>query len=118
MINILTLFIRSADALTLFALIIVCFTIAPSFCTFVESPKWLQKKGRVSQLMAALAYISRKNGIGLTEKEIYDPLFNGKEGYEFVKGRKVAIRVDQKNKEKSSIFNDLKQIFTNFKYKN
>lgn len=113
-INVLTLFIRSANALSLFALIIICFTITPSFFSFVESPKWLQKQGRVTDLVNALVYIGKRNGNPLTEKEIFEPLFKGGEGYEFIKDRRVVISIEQKNKAKTNALTNLKEIFTNF----
>jgi len=113
-INLLTLYIRSADSLSLFATFIVSLTIAPSFFSYVESPKWLQKKGRVSQLIKSLAYISKTNGSHLSEKDLYAPLFKGGEGYDDVKDRSVVVSIKHKNKPNPNLFHDLKQIFTNW----
>jgi hypothetical protein len=115
-VNIIALFIRNAESLSLFATFIVCFTVTPSFFSYVESPKFLFKKGKLTQLLKAMAYISKMNNTGLTEKELSDPLFQGGAGYAAIEGKTVRVDVRAKTEKSSNPLNDFKTIVTNFKY--
>ena len=117
-INVITLYVRSANSLSLMALIVVCFTISPSFFSYVESPKWLYKKGLLTRLINSLEFISKRNNSGLTSKDLYDPLFEGKNEYEAIKDKQIEVQVLRKDGKTSNSFHDIKELFTTPTYIN
>ena len=91
-INIVTYWIRGADALAIFALFIVFFAIVPAFFSYAESPKFLQKKGMVSAMISSLAYIARVNRTAVFEKDLYLGLVEDEANFDVLYGK--AVRVD------------------------
>ena len=95
LINLVTIsWIRSADSVSIFATILVVFTCTPSFFTFVETPKFLQKKGKVTQMIKSLKYISDVNKTEIDEEALIIPLVGTEENYELIKDKEVVIDVE------------------------
>jgi hypothetical protein len=76
-INLVTLVIRSAQPLAYAALALVCVSIIPSFFSYVETPKFLYKSGRLSGLIESLAIMSRKNEKNITREDLLKDFTDG-----------------------------------------
>jgi len=73
-INIVTLYINRADFLIALASVLVLCTVAPTFCSFYETPLFLHNTGQYTRLLDTLESISRMNGKWVTRYEFLDQM--------------------------------------------
>ena len=104
-INLVTLVIRSASTLSITSLLLVCFSIIPSFFSYVETPRFQYKAGRLSGLVQSLMNMATSNRKNITKEDILQDFTDGDENMADAladKQIRVSIKKDPKSVEKSN----------------
>ena len=96
-INILTLYIRSAGHLMVFALVVIFLASFPSFFSYYESPRYLHKSGKLQKLIKVLHKISVRNEKGLEEHDFFAPTLGTITDYEAISELTIVVKVKVKH---------------------
>ena len=112
LINIVTLYIRSAKSLVIFSFIVLFICLLPVFFYITRSPQFLFSKGRVSQLCETLVYVSKQNKTDLTQREFYEELI-GESNFKMtdLEDCQIDVQIQPKNRKARS---QLVKIMFNF----
>lgn len=92
--NIVTIFVRSADLLAFSATVLLYLACLPSFFTYHETPRFLHKSGLLTRLGRNLTRIGKMNKKKLTEYDFYSE-FISKEEFVYIKEKKLDIILEE-----------------------
>lgn len=92
--NIVTMFVRTADNLILTSAIMVYLSCIPPLFSYHETPKYLLRTGKLTRLVQNLIVIGKANGNKIGEEEIYLE-FVSEDDYELIKKNHLEIEVEE-----------------------
>ena len=102
--NVVTLFIRSSDGLAILSFVMVLVVVVPSWCCYVETPKYLYKKGQLTRMIDSLHRIATVNNREeATRYKIMKPIIHRNAKYKVIENKRIRVEVlKRKGEEEAS----------------
>lgn len=108
-INVLTLWYNNPVFLSVFsAILAICCTLPSLYC-FLESPKYLMRKGEFSKMVEVLSKMAEANRTEyyVNEETILSRFLEDRDLVESLKGYNIKVQVEQTEKPVDSPFQEL-----------
>jgi len=104
LVNVITLYLRSSDSLARLCWISVTCAVLPSFVSFVETPKFQYKAGKLTGLVFVLERISGFNKKDVSRSDWIE-LFseNDKVVADTINSKQIYVKIKGKNKDESQL---------------
>lgn len=117
-INLITMVIRKASHLAITALLLVCCSIIPSFFSYVETPKFQYKAGKLSGIIHVLMNMAKANGKNLTREDLLTDFTDGDEDIaSALREKQIRVKiVKSKEEDASSQQSPMIEMLTTGKY--
>ena len=97
-INLIAMALKSADKLAITCLLIVCFSVIPSFFFYTETPKFQYKAGKLSGMINSLLCMAKSNGKELTELDLLQDLTGGDaDTAQALSGKQIRVAIKPSN---------------------
>ncbi len=75
--NVITLWLRDANYLALLTMVITGLAVVPSFVSYVETPRYQYKAGKLSGLIFVLGKMAKRNKKPITKLQLLDQFTDG-----------------------------------------
>ena len=110
-INIVTLWIPGVSWIVYIAGFLIYISTIPGFFSYTETPKYLHRKGKLTELIDSLYSIAKFNKkSNITEFDFYEA-FVDRQTYEIIKNNKIEIEVRSFGVNNEDFTDDSRNIF-------
>lgn len=104
LVNVITLYLRSSDSLARLCWICVSCAVLPSFVSFLETPRFQYKAGKLTGLVYVLERIAKFNKMESKREDFAEMLSDGdKKITDVVTSKQIFVRIKDKSQDDSQL---------------